>query len=314
MGLGLVGSGISRRRPSRLANQRRTNRKGGQVMTIDSIPVDLTNPGQVLACMGFLEASESLLGPTEARFDWQSGHAKFFLQTDTSENPFVDVLAFVADAKAIAVAPRAWRVPSKITEFTVSDTFPDADSDAASLPISLTDSQGRSAFLSHWADGGVDEAFKLYAGNRSAQKIASDMLREIGTLWNQDSKSLCRDPLNRLCSMGGSFNFDPRGTWMGLDVGYSINDLKSAKELEQKVVASPVVELLAAWGLQNARPAELKLRQYRYAVWNEWLPPQLARPALSGQLTLTRQRHYQFALDLSGKNKIVCYAIQENTQ
>lgn len=283
-------------------------------MSINVIPVDLTNPGQVLACMGFLEASETLLGPTEARFDWQSGEAKFLLQTEASENPFADVLSFVAGAKAIAIAPRGWLIPSKISDFMVSDTFPDADGDATSLPINLTDTQGRSAFLGHWTDGGVDDTFKLYAGNRSAQKIANDMLREIATLWSEKSFQLLTNPLNVLCSMGGSFNFDPRGAWMGLDVGYSINDLKSVKELEQKVVASPVVELMAAWGLQNARPKELALRQYRYAVWDEWLPPQLARPALSGQFGLIRQRHYQFALDLSGKNKIVCYAIQENTQ
>ncbi len=283
-------------------------------MSINAIPVDLTNPGQVLACMGFLEASEILLGPTEARFDWQSGEAKFLLQTEASENPFADVLAFVAGTKAIAIAPRGWLIPNKISDFTMSDTFPNTDGDATSLPINLTDSQGRAALLSHWTDGGVDDTFKLYAGNRSAQKIANDMLREIATLWSEKSDQLLINPLNILCSMGGSFNFDPRGAWMGLDVGYSINDLKSVKELEQKVVASPVVELMAAWGLQNARPKELALRQYRYAVWDEWLPPQLARPAVSGQFSLIHQRHYQFALDLSGKNKIVCYAIQENTQ
>ncbi|WP_165786280.1 type I-U CRISPR-associated protein Cas8c [Methylomonas sp. Kb3] len=283
-------------------------------MSIYAIPVDLTNPGQVLACMGFLEASEALLGYTEARFDWQPATGtQFQLRTEISENPFTDVLAFLVDAKAIAIAPRDWLVPSKITEFTIADTFPALEADATSLPILLRDATGHSALLSHWADGGVDETFKLYAGNRSAQKIANDMLREITTLWNTRHDALLLDPLNVLCSMGGSFNFDPRGAWMGLDVGYSINDLKSVKELEQKVVASPVVELMAAWGLQNARPFELSLRQYRYAVWNDWLPPQLARPALSGQLPMARKRQYQFALDLSGKNKIVCYAIQENT-
>ncbi len=283
-------------------------------MSIYAIPVDLTNPGQVLACMGFLEASEALLGYAEARFDWQPATgAQFQLRTETSENPFADVLAFLADAKAIAIVPADWLVPSKITEFTIADTFPAPEADATSLPIQLQDSTGRSVLLSHWADGGVDEMFKLYAGNRSAQKIANDMLREIVALWNTRHDALLLDPLNVLCSMGGSFNFDPRGTWMGLDVGYSINDLKSNKELEQKVVASPVVELLAAWGLQHARPFELALRRYRYAVWNDWLPPQLARPALSGQLPLALKRQYQFALDLSGKNKIVCYAIQENT-
>ena len=34
--------------------------------TTASIPVDLKSPGQVLACMGFLEAAEVLLGGVES--------------------------------------------------------------------------------------------------------------------------------------------------------------------------------------------------------------------------------------------------------
>ena len=277
-------------------------------MSIHSIPVDLTNPGQVLACMGFLEASEALLGPTEARFDWNSATPQFQLQTEAVANPFTDVLAFLANAKAIAIAPEDWLVPSKINHYIRSDTFPALQADATSLPIGLQDDQGRSVVLSHWADASVEDTFKLYAGNRSAQKIANDMLDAIAELWGKQANALTADPLNLLCSMGGSFNFDPRGAWSGIDIGIPINDLKIIK-----VVASPVVELLAAWGLQHARPFELSLRRYRYSIWNEWLPPQLARPALSNQLPLTRQHRYQFSLELSGKNKIVCYAIQETT-
>ena len=50
--------------------------------------------------------------------------------------------------------------------------------------------------------------------------------------------------------MGGSFNFDPRGAWTAIDAGYSPNEHKHAVE------ASPVVEFLAAWGLEHARPDE----------------------------------------------------------
>jgi CRISPR-associated protein Csb3 len=282
-------------------------------MSIYAIPVDIANPSQVFACMGFLEAAEALIGATEARFDWQGGSgAAFYLQTEEEINPFLEVLRFLTDARAIAVAPRDWLVTSKITDYIVSETFPISKPDATALPIELTDSLQRRVLLNHWADGSLEENFKLYSGNRSAQKIASDMLREIKAIWVDQHNKLLADPLNTLCVMGGSFNFDPRGGWLGLDVGYSINDLNNVKELEQKVVASPVVELMAAWGLQHFRPYELSLRKYRYAVWREWLPPQLARPALSCQLPIVDKRHFSFALDLSGKNKIIRYAIQEN--
>ena len=61
--------------------------------------------------------------------------------------------------------------------------------------------------------------------------------------------------------MGGSFNFDPRGAWTAIDAGYSLNDQG------HQVDASPVVEFLAAWGLENARPDEFATRQVRYAAW-----------------------------------------------
>jgi len=34
-----------------------------------SIPVDLFNPGQVFACLGFLETTDVLLGNAEGGFD-----------------------------------------------------------------------------------------------------------------------------------------------------------------------------------------------------------------------------------------------------
>ena len=37
-------------------------------MAESSIPVDLFNPGQVFACLGFLEAADVLCGHAEGRF------------------------------------------------------------------------------------------------------------------------------------------------------------------------------------------------------------------------------------------------------
>ena len=37
-----------------------------------SIPIDLTNPGQVFACLGFVESAEVLLGEARGGFDCQT--------------------------------------------------------------------------------------------------------------------------------------------------------------------------------------------------------------------------------------------------
>jgi CRISPR-associated protein Csb3 len=58
-----------------------------------SIPVDLFNPGQVFACLGFLEGAQLLLGDAEGGFDWSdSEQVRFRLNTAGAENPFAVVL------------------------------------------------------------------------------------------------------------------------------------------------------------------------------------------------------------------------------
>lgn len=88
-------------------------------------------------------------------------------------------------------------------------------------------------------------------------------------------------PFDVLTPMGGSFNFDPRGAWTAIDAGYSPNDQK------HQVAASPVVEFLAAWGLEHARPYEFETRRVRYSAWGLPLSPMLARAALTGSITFS---------------------------
>ena len=280
-------------------------------MATASIPVEVFNPGQVFACMGFLEAAEALRGPAEGGFDW-TGEPRFTLHIGGAENPIEVVLAFLADAVAEPIDPGNASQPG-------SDTFPAQKPDAMSLPITLRNGH-HCLVLSHWADGcRTRETFKLYAGNRSALDIARKMLGRdtkdsasgIHALWTHQRSALLADPLGICTPMIGRFSFDPRGNWTALGAGYSLKDLP--KQLKQQVMASPVVELLAPLGLEHARPAEIALRSYRYAIWNERLPPQLARAALSGHLTTHTQRHFHFLVDDSGKNKVVCYSTEETT-
>ncbi len=284
-----------------------------------SIPVDLLNPGQVFACLGLLEAADLLCGPAEGGFDWAKT-PRFELSAKDAENPVVEVLQFLATAELRGCAPKEW-IPDEEegNDLERADSYPNSEPDKMTLPIVLHGTNGMTVRLDHWTDGSSRDEFKLYAGNRSAMSIATAMLKGavtkagkvkthgVAQLWVSYRAQMSVDPFGTLSAMGGSFNFDPRGVWTAIDAGYSPNDHKHV------VMASPLVEILAAWGLEHARPAEISTRLYRYGVWGEVLPPQLARAALGCGFATTVQRRFRFPLDLSGKNKVICYATEETT-
>lgn len=315
-------------------------------MAAASIPVDLFNPGQVFACLGFLETAEVLLGDGEGGFDWTNeADVRFCLRTQGDRNPFGAVLEFLAGAEIRRYAPRGYADPLKTgkkssvadsNEPAVAgdrleslDTFPNSTPDAMTIPVRLVgplNGQEHCMQVSHWADASTRNDFKLYSGNRSAASIVRAMLlgtrekpkkgqtdgdvktRGLSALWKDSREELEARPFDVLTPVGGSFNFDPRGAWTGIDAGYSPNDQKHG------VAASPVVEILAAIGLEHARPDELKTRQVRYAAWGSLLPPVLARPAFAGAPLAVPMRVFHFSLDLSGKNKVVTFAQEEMNQ
>ncbi|TVR82052.1 MAG: hypothetical protein EA405_07455 [Rhodospirillales bacterium] len=314
-------------------------------MAEHSIPVDLFNPGQVFACLGFLEAAEILLGDAEGGFmrDDQGAHFHLSAGDKDSSNPFEAVLEFLAEAEPQRWAPLGYVDAKKgkgndeneteeeddaaTPSIELSPTFPAGEGDRMALPIRFGGGNRPIVKLGHWADASSRDNFKLYAGNRSADKIARAMLhgvrkkptgkpkakgepgefktKGIAQLWREDRKTLISAPFDVLTPMGGSFNFDPRGAWTAINAGYSPNEHKHA------VQASPVVEFLAAWGLEHARPEVLRDREVRYAVWGLLLPPCLARVALVGGIPSLPMQCFHFTLDLSGKNKVVTFAEQE---
>jgi CRISPR-associated protein Csx14 len=140
---------------------------------------------------------------------------------------------------------------------------------------------------------------------RKGQTVGDLKTEGIATLWAKQRAALVAQPFGVLTPMGGSFNFDPRGAWTAIDAGYSPNDQG------HRVVASPVVELLAAWGLQYTRPVTWPAWQVRYAVWRERIPVELARVALQGALPHLDRRLFRFELALSGKNKVITFAHEE---
>jgi CRISPR-associated protein Csb3 len=311
-------------------------------MAEHTIPVDLYNPGQVFACLGFLEGADVLLGEASGGFDWSDPENVIFkVRAKGDGNPLAAVLEFLADAE-----PRRW-VPKGYVEDTAtkdddedeaaegvesktdarmeepSPTFPAAKGDRMSLPIRFGGGNRPIVELGHWADGSGRNSFKLYAGNRSAEGIARAMLlgvrqkpkkkqtigdirsKGVRQLWEERKDDLIARPFDVLTPMGGSFNFDPRGAWTAIDAGYSLNDQG------HQVESSPIVEFLAAWGLEHARPDEFETRKVRYAAWGIQLAPILARAALCGGIGSVPCQRFVFRLDMSGKNKVVTFAERE---
>ncbi len=298
-----------------------------------SIPVDLFNPGQVFACMGFLEAADVLLGNAVGGFEWPNGgEPRFAIQTNGEDHPFGAVLEFLGNCRLIRLAPRGYdelsgsadakkakknaKKPSKVEQVNgestegcalTIDTFPAREADRLALPLRLKQN-GRHIDLTHWCDGSSRNSFKLFAGQQRSNVIAEQMLNAIRTLWSRHSDKLIADPFSPTVPLGGSsFKFDPRKSWTGIDAGYSPD------EQSHDVQASPVVEVLAAVGLEHARPDEFETRNVRYGVWRAALPLLLARPALAGVPIGVPMRVLRFTLDLAGKNKIVTFAQEETT-
>jgi CRISPR-associated protein Csx14 len=310
-------------------------------MAEHAIPVDLYNPGQVFACLGLLEAADVLLGSADGSFDWSDpDDAVFKLRAEGEVNPAAAVLEFLAEAEPKRWVPKGYveGVPEKgdtgkdVDDGRQSDpdgigesstTFPAAKGDRMSLPIRFGGGNRPIVELGHWADGSGRNNFKLYSGNRSAEGIARAMLlgvrekpkkkqvmgdiksKGVRQLWEESKDALIARPFDVLTPMGGSFNFDPRGAWTAIDAGYSLNDQG------HQVQSSPVVEFLAAWGLEHARPDEFETRKVRYAVWGIPLAPMLARAALCGSIGTAPLQKFVFRLEMSGKNKVVTFAERE---
>ena len=312
-------------------------------MAEHAIPVDLYNPGQVFACLGFIEGADVLLGEAHGGFDWSDPeNVIFHIEAEGDRNPVAAVLEFLAEAE-----PRRW-VPTGYVEDKAkkgddhddeadqgaegkievcteapSATFPAANGDRMSLPIRFGGGNRPVVELGHWSDGSGRNSFKLYAGNRSAEGIARAMLlgvrekpkkkqtigdirsKGVRQLWEERKDDLIARPFDVLTPMGGSFNFDPRGAWTAIDAGYSLNDQG------HQVESSPIVEFLAAWGLEYARPDEFETRKVRYSAWGIRLAPILARAALCGSIGTVPCQRFVFRLDMSGKNKVVTFAERE---
>lgn len=254
-----------------------------------TIPVDLRNPGQVFACLGFLEAAEILCGPAEGGFLYSGNETRtrFRVQTDGADSPVMEILGFLTSARAIALAPPGSGLAAKEagvdTEIVEEKVFPCPEPDTPSaLPTVLRNACGQRLPIEHWADvpqsGRDNLKFWAGAGGYSGAALARDALGMVAGLGGTQLADVVADPFGFAVAQSSSFRFDWRRDYIPLDVGFSPN-----RHAAVTMVGYPLVELLAAIGLQHARPNRLSRLAYRYGVSNAVLPTLLARAVLGTQ-------------------------------
>ena len=237
-------------------------------MAGSSIPVDLANPGQVFACLGFVEAADVLLGNAEGGFDWDSGGARFLFATDGEEDPAVRVLRFLEEATVTALAPAGstyrmqagWDIEAVSGDSNVFP-FPDPEK-PAKLPARLQDDAGRIIVIDHWGDATHRDNMKFWAGAGGYPGAA--LARDALALVRDRAVDCADDPFAVTAPQSGSFRFDWRRDYVPIDAGFSPN-------AHGKLVMQgyPIVELLAAIGLTHARPLRRSKRsklEYSYGV------------------------------------------------
>ncbi len=235
-------------------------------MATGMVPVDLTNPGQVFACIGFTEAADVLLGESKGAFDWcESDSAQFRLAAAGDEDPVVRVLRFLDEATVTSWAPpnsenstEKWDIDTIRDSSAYAFPFPDPES-PAKLPARLTDGEGRVIDIDYWGDATRRDNVKFWAGagGYPGAALARDALKLVrGRVMSHAGDPFAVDALQ-----SGSFRFDWRRDYVPIDAGFSPN-------LHGDIVMRgyPVVELLAAIGLTHARPMRHNKLTYSYGV------------------------------------------------
>lgn len=275
-------------------------------MAAADIPVDLFNPGQAFACLGFLEAAEILLGDAEGGFDWsEEGNTRFRLQANGNRSPFDAVLGFLAEAEVKACSPapsrlrtEKWDVPTVALGPHEPFPFPEPDS-PATLPALLTDEEGHMIRLEHWGDGTTRDAVKFWAGSGGYPGAA--LARDALGLVRERLADAAYDPFALSVPQSSSFRFDWRRDYIPLDVGFSPN-----QHGDLTMVGFPLVEILAAIGLTHARPERVDKLNYRYGVLGVSSPDRVydsvfLRAALGGTKLPFPQRSFRMRLGWPGQ-------------
>lgn len=266
-----------------------------------SFRLDPLNPGNFFACCGLLELADRLWGEADGWFD-EDGK-RFCIHSIKIDPDFGSAILIDRVARChltntmtteqlqrrddLSEIPGKQRALSPLLELEKKRL----DSLWREEPILLHDPFNlRIDWFTNERTGG--SVFKTWAGQQSVLDITRNMKKPIET---QDwSKISSEDWLFWSVNNNAvSFNFDSDlgGVGSDRDVGFSFDPLKIS------VQTRPLVEFFSFVGLQRFRPMMPKGKNlYRYSLWFEPLPPEVAAVAACGLLDLHISKTFEFRL------------------
>lgn len=235
-------------------------------MAESRIPVDLLNPGQVFACIGLMESAEILLGGASAGFSGEGNSAFFHLAAQGDESPILRAMRFLEESEVVTRMPAqsgnadAWKWGDRPVENQPGEPFPFPDPKSpATLPITLKDKEGNRIDTDHWGDATKRDNVKFWAGSGGYPGAA--LMRDALEYARGKMRQHASAPFALSHPQQSSFRFDWRRDYVPIQDGFSPNRHGSIH-----MRGFPLVEILAAIGLSNARPLRLDKLKYQYGI------------------------------------------------
>lgn len=260
------------------------------------IQINPYNPVEYLACCGVLEVL--------ARFDaaavswWEfDSQPRCWLESRIDETALLQCLTHtLADWSAWQTSASVAPEPAEQEGEEPTDEAEESNEGLLLSPTFHLNDQTATLSFDWWyetlkADKTIKEksAWKMYAGQQTAEKISRDMTGEAAKLLAQNQVTNTAALLKLSAGMTGRFGFDPRSSRNALDTGFSANDLNLP------IATYPFAEMLAALGahyffahrtrqgggITSAR-GWIEDEVFQYALWQTRLPITLARLAATG--------------------------------
>jgi CRISPR-associated protein Csx14 len=240
------------------------------------IQFDPCNAAQFYACCGLIELAEIAGRPTSSVFTVDSRRprqADLILVTEAT----FELGTLVESLRQAEYRP----LPRQVAE-----NPPSKDSIAPAAVVIFN----QKLTLDWWLDEFHAKAtqLKCWAGQVTTQKLFS----ELPKLLPKENPSFSSQAFTST-----RFGIDPRSAWVALDLGYSPN------EQGQESQTYPIVELLAAFGLQGFRPFGSRANGFEYHLWSSPLPCAVARLASARPWQGLRTAGYKFGLGERGSYK-----------
>jgi CRISPR-associated protein Csb3 len=279
-----------------------------------SVRVDPTNPGQFFACCGLLELADRLWGGAEGWFDQAASN---FLIRSTATSVITeptDLLKSISRMQLKNEMTESQLQRRKELTRTKKQSVDPRERENLDEEKKKLDALWREAsvllpapfnlrldwFLDSRTGG---TAFKTWGGQQSVADISFSLHAVLKKpFWDSVSPSewLCKR-VNADC-LPFNFDCDLAGVGSDIDLGFSLDPLRATKASAIPVLIRPLLEFLAFVGLQRFRPLELGAnlprseRQYRFSVWLEPAPPQLAGFLASSVDSSACSRTFQFGI------------------